>query len=91
MVLMAVDTAAKRYSLIGLASPAPRLLPIPDGAIEATGRAMLLFLYAGITLATPAVVVPRAGTITGPDAAGAISGPDAAGAISGPDAAGAIT
>ena len=42
-----VDTAQKRYSLIGLGSPVPRLLPIPQGSFEADDRALLVFLYSG--------------------------------------------
>jgi len=45
---MAVDTRDKRSSMIGLASPVPRLLPDPDGSFVAADRAMLLFLYSGI-------------------------------------------
>lgn len=52
---MAVDTANKRYSMIGIGSPVPRLLPVPDGAFDAADRSMLLYLYHGIT---PVVVVP---------------------------------
>lgn len=46
---MAIDTAQKRYSLIGLGSPTPRLLPIPQGRLGADDRALLLFLYTGFT------------------------------------------
>jgi hypothetical protein len=49
-----IDTAQKRYSLIGFGSPTPRLLPIPQGTIEADDRALLLYLYAGLTLAEAA-------------------------------------
>ena len=47
---MAVDTASKRFSLIGLGSHVPQVLPIPDGAIEIQDRAELLRLYQGIAL-----------------------------------------
>lgn len=53
---MAVDTANKRFSLIGFGSPVPRMLPIPDGAFNAADRAMLLYLYHGLALG--AVVPP---------------------------------
>lgn len=46
---MAVDTANKRYSLIGFGQVTPRLLPVPDGTLDAADRALLLGLYAGIT------------------------------------------
>lgn len=42
---MAIDTAGKRFSMIGLGSPVPRLLPIPSGDFDAADRAMLLYLY----------------------------------------------
>lgn len=50
---MAVDTAAKRFSMIGLESPTVREQQPPTGTIGAPARAMLLFLYAGIALAAP--------------------------------------
>lgn len=53
------DTAQNRYSLIGLGSPTPRLLPIPQGTFEADDRALLIFLYSGLSLgevAAPVVV-----------------------------------
>jgi hypothetical protein len=45
---MAADTAQKRYSLIGLGSPVPRLLPIPQGSFAADDRALLIYLYSGL-------------------------------------------
>lgn len=47
---MAVDTRDKRMSMITLCSPVPMVLPNPDGAIGTPDRAMLLWLYHGITL-----------------------------------------
>lgn len=47
---MAVDTPQKRFSLLGLGSPVPRLLPIPQGSFGAGDRALLIFLYSGIDL-----------------------------------------
>lgn len=47
---MSVDTAQKRHSLLGFGSPVPRLLPIPQGSLAADDRALLLYLYAGLTL-----------------------------------------
>jgi hypothetical protein len=43
---LAVDTAQKRFSLVGLGSPVPRLLPIPQGSFAADDRALLIYLYA---------------------------------------------
>ncbi len=54
---MAVDTANKRYSLIGFGAPIPRLLPIPDGAVGGSDRAMLLFLYHGYALGAAILAV----------------------------------
>jgi len=50
---VAVDTALKRYSMIGLGSAHKRMLPIPNGSITAPDRAVLLFLYSGIALDSP--------------------------------------
>ena len=60
---MAIDTAAKRYSMIGFGSPVPRLLPIPDGTIGNADRAMLLYLYHGISLGVLTVAMGRASAI----------------------------
>lgn len=54
---MAIDTATKRCSVIGVGSPVPRLLAVPDGAIAAQDRQELAFLYWGIAATTPVVVV----------------------------------
>lgn len=43
---MAVITAKKRFSLIGLALPVPSMLPTPSGSFDANDRAQLMFLYA---------------------------------------------
>ena len=48
---MGIDTAQKRFSLIGLGSPTPRLLPIPQGSFEADDRALLIYLYSGLGVA----------------------------------------
>lgn len=52
---MAVDTRNKRMSMIGLASPVPRVLPNPDGAFTAPDRQQLLYEYSGIANVTPPV------------------------------------
>lgn len=78
---MAVDTAAKRYSLVGLAAPVPSLLPIPDGTVEAADRAHLLWLYSGIALGTPTVAVAVAGTVRGVGSVGTVLGVSTVGTI----------
>ena len=47
---MAVDTRDKRFSMMGLGSPVPRVLPNPDGTIGDQDRAMFIYLYHGIAL-----------------------------------------
>ena len=54
---MAIDTAAKRMSLIGLALPVPRLLPAPDGEIDTSDRKALAYLYVSYTLCEVAVTL----------------------------------
>lgn len=74
---MAVDTVAKRYSLIGFGSPTPRLLPIPDGTIAAADRAMLLYLYHGIALSAAVVEAPSiAAAVFGPNNIAIAYGPN---------------
>lgn len=45
---MAVDTAAKRLSLVGFGAPWFPMVVIPDGTVDAADRADLLGLYAGL-------------------------------------------
>ena len=47
---MAIDSRNKRFSMINFLADLPWALPNPDGTIGATDRAMLLNLYAGISL-----------------------------------------
>ena len=47
---MAVDTAAKRFSMMGFGGPVPQMVLVPDGTVGASGRADLLYLYSGIAL-----------------------------------------
>lgn len=54
---MAVDTRDQRFAILGLHQPVPSLLPNPDGAFGAADRAMLLFLYHGISLSGAASFV----------------------------------
>lgn len=59
---MAVDTAGKRFSMIGFGGPVPQMVVIPDGTIGAPDRADLLYLYSGITLAA----IAASAILTGP-------------------------
>lgn len=55
---MAVDTAEKRLSMIGLGLPTRQSVPLP-GTLDAADRLQLLFLYRGISaegLAQPTVI-----------------------------------
>lgn len=47
---MAVDTAGKRFSLIGFGCPIPQLAWIPDGTVGDADRVDLLYLYSGFAL-----------------------------------------
>lgn len=47
---MAIDTAAKRYSMENFGNPIITPLIIPDGTVEASDRAHFLNLYSGIAL-----------------------------------------
>ena len=50
---MAVNTAERRFSMMGITSPFIKH-PLPQGAFGAIGRATLLDLYSGIALNTEA-------------------------------------
>lgn len=52
---MAVDTANKRYSVIGLGIPVPSLLPVPDGSITDEDKLHLIYLYSGISAQVAAI------------------------------------
>lgn len=56
---MAIDTAAKRFSMLGIDLPMPLALPVPSGAIT-TARPHWLRKYLGI--AWTAIVGPNYGT-----------------------------
>lgn len=66
---MAIDTLAKRFSMLGLA--VDDVLIAPDGTIAASDRLALLDLYSGIAAGAPAGGTPPA--ITSPSTA---SGPE---------------
>jgi hypothetical protein len=50
---MAIDTRAKRSSVIGVGLPVPSLLPTVDGTIAASDRQWLAWLYSGIAASVP--------------------------------------
>lgn len=52
---MAIDTAEKRFSFIGIGNPSIKHV-IPQGALGKPGRATLMDLYSGITLNDPSGV-----------------------------------
>jgi hypothetical protein len=58
---MAVDTAAKRLSIMGLGSPYRGLPAVPDGSID---RLVPLLLYTGIPAGAAVVPVPGIYTLT---------------------------
>lgn len=55
---MAVDTAAKRMSLVGYGMPFRLALPAPDGTIGQGDRQHLAGLYSGILASAGVVAVP---------------------------------
>jgi len=59
---MAVDTAAKRYAMLGVANgPIPAIWYEVDGSVDADDRAVLLGLYGGNAFDSPtADWMPRA-------------------------------
>lgn len=55
---MAIDTAAKRMSMLAFASPAPWQIHFEvDGAVDADDRAHLLHVYGGNALAAPTSLI----------------------------------
>ena len=60
---MAIDTRDRRFSMVGLGSPTPRIFPNPDGTIGVFDRAMHLYLYHGLDLTTGSPVWRRWGDI----------------------------
>lgn len=49
---MAVDTARKRFSMMGLGNPAV-LVRVPAGSVDTAQRATLIHMYEGIAKDTP--------------------------------------
>ena len=69
---MAIDTANKRFSILGLDSPNPVALPKPTGTVGAAERQNFLRKYLGILFGVPAtttvtrsVLASRAVSVTG--------------------------
>ena len=48
---MSIDTAEKRFSMMGLGNPVLKLV-VPSGSVDASERATFLDLYAGIALSS---------------------------------------
>jgi hypothetical protein len=57
---MAVDTAAKRYSMMGVALITTALVNV-NGTVESDDQSTWLQLYGGIALGEPPEVVPGGG------------------------------
>jgi hypothetical protein len=60
---MAVDTASKRYAMMGLGAPHRFVAPVPDGTIAQADRQQFLYGYPGILWDEPDADDPR--TVTG--------------------------
>jgi len=56
-----LDTRDKRFSILGLDLPFPRVFPNPDGAISANDRQQFIGKYEGIAFGAPVVstLIPR--------------------------------
>lgn len=54
---MAVDSAAKRFSMLDFGRPGYPMVLVPDGTVGETDRADLLGLYAGLSLANVATIL----------------------------------
>lgn len=50
---MAIDTANKRMSCIGIALPAPQCFAVPDGAVDDGDAQSVALCYSGILAAGP--------------------------------------
>jgi hypothetical protein len=53
---MAVDTSAKRFSMLALDSPYRFTTPVPSGTVSAAARLAFLGKYSGISAAATSVV-----------------------------------
>lgn len=54
-----LDTAAKRYSMLGLDIPFPKLFPIPDGTISQPDRQHFIGKYQGIAFSAGSTFLSR--------------------------------
>ena len=61
---MAVDTAEKRFSMMGVGNSTVKHV-LPQGALGASGRATLMDLYSGIALLAGAIMQKGWDYITG--------------------------
>ena len=50
---MAVDTASRRYAMMGLFAPHRFVAPVPDGTIAQADRQQFLYGYPGILWSEP--------------------------------------
>ena len=62
---MAIDSAAKRFSIMDFCIPSQPGMDPPDGSVAAADRATLLWLYRGIALDAGGVVVTYPGCVGG--------------------------
>jgi hypothetical protein len=60
---MAVDTASKRYAMLGLCAPHRFVAPVPDGTIAQADRQQFLYGYPGILWGAAAVSATLAGGV----------------------------
>ena len=69
---MAVDTANKRFSLLGFSQGRgfPYVLPIPDNSFNAGDRYQLVHLYQGISLDAPTGTPAGSGSTYSPGGVG---------------------
>lgn len=62
---MAVDTANKRGSCIGFATPPRRISPVPDGSLaNQADRQQMAYSYPGILAGAAAVLIGREFTVS---------------------------
>jgi hypothetical protein len=54
---MAIDSAAKRFSIMDMDGPTTPGLPIPSGTVGAAARQTFLWLYSGLVSAAAATAV----------------------------------
>jgi hypothetical protein len=62
---VAVDSRAKRSSILGLKLPFGRVFPHPDGSLDAADRAQTVFEYAGNWISVAVVRAARRHRMSG--------------------------